>query len=560
MGNIFLEITVVLCVASILSIICKVLKQPAILAYILTGVIMGPLGLFHIQNQDFFRALGDLGITFLLFILGLEIRIREFPLVGKTAFMLSIFQIIATFLLGFGLSVFLNFSLVSSLYIAIALSLSSTIIVVKLISDKKDVHSLYGKLSVGVLIVQNFLAIGVLILLSSFNTQTALATPLGVLAVVFKGIFLLGFLWYLSIRIFPKIVETLSRSSEILFLVSIAWVFLLSLVVSSPFFGFSIEIGGFLAGLTLSNSFANYQIIAKVKILRDFFIVLFFVLLGLKMNFQDISSALMPALILSLFVLLIKPFIVMLTLRHMGFRKRTAFLAGISLGQISEFSPIIIFFGQRLGHIPANLLSIMTLIGLITFTLSTYKILNANWLYLKLSPYLNFLQKSNTPSEQQIHSDKKWVDFKNHVVLIGADQMGESIIEALGDMGKEVVVVDFDPAIVKKLKSKNVHRLFGDISDSEIKDLARLHKASLVISTIPDVEDNLLLIRELKHKKSPATVIVTALDNADAKTLYSEGADYVVLPHLAGGRQLAKILEKDLSQLASLKAKDQQYL
>ena len=341
---------------------------------------------------------------------------------------------------------------------------------------------------------------------------------------------------------------------------SIAWVFLLSLIVSSPFFGFSIEVGGFLAGLSLSNSFANYQIIAKVKILRDFFIVLFFVLLGLKMNFSDVVAAFFPALALSAFVLLIKPFIIMFLLRFMGFRKRTSFLTGISLGQISEFSPIIIFFGLRLGHIPGNIISLITLVSLFTFTFSTYKILNANWLYLKLAPYLNFLEKGETPAEQLIHSDKKLTDFKDHVVLIGADQMGESVLDALVGTNKEVIVIDFDPAIVKKLKNKNVHRLFGDISDSEIKNLAKIHSASLIVSTIPDVEDNLLLLRELKHKKSKARVIVTALDSSDAKVLYSEGADYVVLPHLAGGRQLAKIIEKDLDEISDLRTKDLAFL
>ena len=151
-------------------------------------------------------------------------------------------------------------------------------------------------------------------------------------------------------------------------------------------------------------------------------------------------------------------------------------------------------------------------------------------------------------------------NLKNHIVLVGGDQMGESVLDALEDMKKEIVVIDFDPAIVKKLKDKNVHRLFGDISDTEIKNLAKIQVAKLVISTIPDVEDNLLLLRELKFKKSQAIVVVTALDIEDAKVLYNEGADYVVLPHLAGGRQLAKILEKDLDGLDDLRAKDQRYL
>ena len=375
-----------------------------------------------------------------------------------------------------------------------------------------------------------------------------------------KGIVLFGIVGYLSQKVFPKIVGALSKSSEILFLVSIGWVFGLAALISSPMIGFSVEIGGFLAGLALANSIANYQIIAKAKILRDFFIIIFFVILGIKMTFGGLGSIGIAVIVFSLIALILKPLIVMIAMGLEGFRKRTSFLSGVSLGQISEFSLILVFLGGKLGHINNNTVSLITAVSIIAFILSAYAIGNDNKLYLLLHNYLNILERKKGKKDEIIQSDKNMENLKDHVVLVGGDQMGESVLEALEAMNREVVVIDFDPAIVKKLMDKNIHRLFGDISDAEIKNLAKIHTAKIVISTIPDVEDNILLLRELKFKKSHAIVIVTALDAIDAKALYKEKADYVVLPHLAGGRQLAKILEKDLDGLDGLRAKDQRYL
>jgi len=560
MGIVFTEITVVICLAAFFAVIFKWLKLPIILAYILTGIIVGPLGFVNIQSRDLLQTMGDVGITFLLFMLGLEMKIRDFSSVGKTVFIVFLVQSVFTFLITYFVATILGFNNISAIYIGIALVFSSTIIVVKFLSDKKDLHSLYGKLAIGVLLLQDFLAITVLIFLSSFNFES-LSNPLfSSLLVLIKGILLFVVVGYLSQKVFPKIVESLSKSSEILFLVSIAWVFGLAALISSPMIGFSVEIGGFLAGLALANSIANYQIIAKAKILRDFFIIIFFVILGIKMTFSNLESIGFAVIIFSLIALILKPLIIMITMGLMRFRKRTSFLSGVSLGQISEFSLILVFLGGKLGHIDNNIVSLVTAVSIIAFIFSAYIIGNDNKLYHLLHRYLSIFEMKNGKKDEIIQSDKNMENLKDHVVLIGGDQMGESVLETLETMSKEVVVIDFDPLIVKKLENKNVHRLFGDIADSEIKNLAKIHTAHLVVSTIPSAEDNLLLLRELKAKNSQAIVIVTALDVVDAKVLYHEKADYVVLPHLAGGRQLAKLLEKDFSGLSDLKAKDQKYL
>jgi Kef-type K+ transport system membrane component KefB len=561
MGNIFLDLTLVICLASVLSLIFKVFKQPEILAYILTGIIIASFHFLNTSNQNFLQALSELGITLLLFMVGLEIRISELFSIGKPLVIASLGQIVFTFLGGFLISGIFGFDFLNSFYISTALTFSSTIIVVKLLSDQRELHSLHAKFSLGILLVQDIVAIILLMFLSGFGVQFFnTGAVLTFFTIVLKGALLIGIIWGLSRYIFPKILEPIAKSSETLFLVSLAWVFGLAAVVSSKYIGFSIEIGGFLAGVALANSLVNYQIIAKAKTLRDFFIVIFFVLLGAQMAFADLPKIILPAIILSLFVLIGKPIIVMIFMSILGFRKRTSFLTGVSLSQVSEFSLILVFLGYKLKQINQDTVSLITLTGLITFAVSTYLIVHWKSLYRSFSGKIGFMERKNIKKYDIINSDR-FDNLDNHVVLVGGDQMGQSIVEALEDRNMEVVVVDFDPAIVKSMENKKVHRLFGDISDLDIQERAKIDSAKLVISTIPDLEDNLLLLKELRHENRKAKIVVMALDSRDAKILYKEGADYVILPYLAGGRQIAEIiLDESEDKIEKLKQKDLKYL
>lgn len=562
MENIFLNLTLIICIAAILSLIFRFFKQPEILAYILTGILIASFHIFTLSGEDFLHSLSQVGVTLLLFMVGLEIRISELMSLGKVLILTSIGQIIGTFILGFLISSFFGFNIITSFYVAAALTFSSTIIVVKLLSDQRELHSLHAKFSLGILLMQDVAAIFILMFLSGFKGQTGeMAIVSQILSIIFKAGILLAGIIFLSKKVFPRVFEFIAKSPETLFLVSLAWAFGLAAIVSSEFVGFSIEIGGFLAGIALANSLVNYQIIAKAKILRDFFIVIFFVLLGIQMSFVNISQIILPAIVFSLFVLFVKPFIIMVILSLMGYRKRTSFLTGVSLSQVSEFSLILAFLGFKLGHINQNIVSLITLVGLISFATSTYMITHWKTLYRKVAGSITFMERASLKKDEISETDDNLDNLKGHVVVIGGDQMGQSIVEALGDRDMEVVVVDFDPLIVKNLKTKNIHRLFGDISDLDIQERAKLDSAKLVISTIPDTQDNMLLLKELKHENRKARIVMMALDSKDAKMLYKAGADYVILPHLAGGRQIAKIiLDNHIEKIDGLKDKDKKYL
>jgi len=557
-GSIFSEITIVILLAALITIIFRFFKQPPILAYILTGIIIGPFGHIQLQNQDGLHALAQIGITLLLFTLGLELKLKDLRSIGGAAIGIGISQILLTGLAGYSLGTVLGFSSLSSLYIAIALTFSSTIIIVKLLSDRRDLNSLYGKISVGILIVQDLVAVFILMFLSVFNSQAQSAiSPEAVGNVVMKAVILFAVILYLSSAIFPRLVEMIARSQETLFLFSLAWVFGLSAFVSSSFIGFPIEIGGFLAGLALANSSENFQIVARVRSLRDFFITIFFVVLGMEMQFSSVSSLLIPLIAILGFIIILKPLIIIAVMGLWGYRKRTSFLTGIGMAQISEFSLIILFLGSSIGHIGRETVSVLTLAGIITFVSSTYMILGSNTIYRVFSPLLGFIEKKDTREKKQDSSDEVLSKLNNHVVLVGVNRMGKSVLEALAEEKEKMVAVDFDPDVVRELNQKGVLSVFGDIADMDIQERVGLKKAKLIISTVPDVEDNLILLQSLNHSKDGKKVIVIAQDAKEAKELYKAGAHYVVLPHLAGGRHLAKIIKDDnLDHLEVLKSLD----
>ncbi len=552
MEKIFFEITIVICIAAVLAIVFRFFKQPTVLAYILTGVILGPLAIIKIDAGEVMHSLGQIGITLLLFMLGMEIRLSKIRSVGRVALITGVGQILFTTAIGFLICVAMGFSPLASLYMALALTFSSTIVIVKLLSDKKDLNSLYGKIAVGVLLVQDFVAIIALILLSGFQ-RGELISALGLGLLVLKAVVLFGWVIVFSNTLMPKIVDKIAGSSEVLFLFSIAWAFSLAALVSSPFIGFSVEIGGFLAGFALGNSSENFQIVAKVKAVRDFFITIFFVTLGMSLGFDNISRIWLPASILAVYVLIGNPIILMAILGFLGYRKRTSFLVGLTVSQISEFSMIVVFMGFKLNHVQNDVVSIITVAGTITFVLSTYMILHGNLLYKKLSPFLDIFERKSV-HEQVIEIEK----LTDHVILVGANRMGETILDALLKTEHKVIVVDFDPDVIARLRDRKVNCLFGDVADFEIQEKINLSRARLVISTVPDVEDNLLLLEGLAKLNKKATVVVCALEKEYARILYKAGADYVVLPHLAGGRHLAKMLvdKNHLEIIEEYKVKD----
>ncbi len=525
--------SLILIIASILAYFTRLIKQPLIIAYIFTGIILSNF-LLKSTSLETIRFFSELGIAFLLFLVGIELGFKDIKHVGKASLITGLGQIIFTFLIGYIIiKYFLNFSILESAYISIALTFSSTIIIVKLLSEKQDLQSLYGRISVGFLLVQDFVAIIILVLLVAIQQESQI--PSLIFLIIAKALLFFLFVFLFSKYILTYLFNKIAKSQELLFLSSITLPFLF--IIISRYLGFSIEIGAFLAGLSLANLPYRAEITNKVKPLRDFFITLFFVILGTQFVVRS-TNIIIPAIILSLFVLIGNPLIVTILMGLLGYRKRTSFYAGLTVAQISEFSLIIAFLGLKLGHINEEVVSLIVLVGLITITTSVYMIHHNHKLYKFLEPYLDIFEKDLT-LEDIYQIEKK---FSKHTIIFGCHRLGYNIVDLLKSLKKKIIVVDFDPVIIEKLTKDNIKAIYGDLADLEIFDKLNLEEAEFVISTIPNKQDNLILVKKVKSLNKNARVIVTAQQNEEAFELYKAGADYVILPYTISGERVADIL------------------
>lgn len=531
----FAQIALLLVAAAFSGVIAKGLKQPLIVGYLFAGLLLSSLG--WVSDIEVFSGLGQIGVALLLFLVGLEMNLKELPVIGKVALITGLGQILFTSVIGFLISSLLGFPFVTSVYIAVALTFSSTIIIVKLLSEKKDLDSLYGRISIGFLLVQDFVAVLILVYLAGIGRGAV--GSLDYLFIGLKALLLLAGVWILSKKALPFIFDKyLARSQELLFISSIAWALGISSLVAGPV-GFTYEIGGFLAGLALSNLPEHLQIASKTRPLRDFFLTIFFLSLGTKLAIGNLSEIVFPATIFSIFVLIGNPLIVLSILGALGYKKRTSFLAGLTVAQISEFSLIIVAMGFSLGHIPESVVAIVIFVAVITMTTSTYLILGAEKIFKSLKHVLTLFEKRVTKEEALTSAE----EFSDHVVLVGAGRTGHSLAKFLLKKGVDVLVIDFNPRIFTRYTADKIPVLFGDINDSEIQEIAKIEKSRMVISTISNLMDNLSLLEDIKRTKAKPVTIFTALTRHEALKYYEKGVDKVVLPQTVAGDHIRHILK-----------------
>mgnify|MGYP003995400011 CR=1 FL=1 len=535
--NIFLQIGVLLGITVTVAFLMRMLRQPLMTAYLIAGIVAGPFVLNLVQGDtEVFHALSQFGVILLLFVVGLSLNFDHIKRIGKVALTVGLTQVMFTAAIGYGILRSLNYEASSAMYLALALTFSSTIIIEKLLTDKKDLQSVYGRYTIGVMIVQDILALLIMIVLTSLSGDMTIGET--IVDLIFNIVLLIAFVIVLARYVVPKIMDRVAESSEFLFLFTVAWCFGVASILT--LLGFSIEVGALIAGLTLGSSPYQSEISSRVKPLRDFFIVIFFIILGSELSLAQLPLVVVPGLTLSAFILFGNPFILYRTFRALKFTRRNSFLSGVTAAQVSEFGFVLLFTGQQLGYIHGQEVEVFTLVALVTIILSSYAITYNEQLYKMMIPFFDMFGKDKYRQRE----DKAQ---KYDVWVFGYHRIGWKICEALAEKGKSFAVVDYNPAAIAKLKQRGIPAFFGDASDVEFLSQLPIEKAKMIISTLPEVDDQLTCIKHLRSTPEGKKVhIIANLYHIDAlKEMYDAGASYVMMPHLVGGTWLSDILKNE---------------
>jgi Kef-type K+ transport system membrane component KefB len=525
----FTEFATLLLICALAGAVFVRLRQPVLIAYIVVGIAVGPAGLGLVSAHDQIDLLAQVGVAVLLFAVGLKLDLHHLRHIGPVALATGLGQLAFTIVIGFALILALGKGWVEALYVAVALTFSSTIIIVKLLSDKRELDSLHGRIAVGFLIVQDLAVVVAMMTMSALrgagdDTQ-GLATVL--LSLSWRLAAAAAALFVLMRWVLPAAVSAMARSQELLLVFAVAWG--VALAALGEWAGFSKEAGAFLAGFSLASTPYREAISARLTGIRDFLLLFFFIDLGAKLDFTTLGAEVVPAVVLSLFVLVGNPLIVMAIMGVMGYRRRTGFMAGLTVAQISEFSIVFVAMGISLGHVGVQALGLTTLVGLVTITFSTYMILYAQPLYERLAPWLRVFERGRPlrelAAEQQIIGSNA-----AEAVVFGLGRYGSRLFEQLRAAGVKVIGVDFDPQAVRTLQARGLPVVYGDGEDPELLDALPLRQAHWVITTFPQWESNRALLHALRQARFDGRVVATVRDAAHGRALADAGVDLLLSP------------------------------
>ena len=536
--SLFLEVTAVLVVSAVIGALATQLRQPLIVAFIGVGVLVGPAGLDLVSAHEQIELLAELGIALLLFVVGLKLDLHLIRTTGPVALATGLGQVVFTSAIGLLIALGLGMGTVEALYLAVGLTFSSTIIIVKLLSDKREIDALHGRIALGFLIVQDVAAVLALIGLTALGAAPGEGGVLREgLRVVGVGLAFLGAVAVFVRYVLPPLLHRLARSPELLVLSAIAWALLLAALGDT--LGFSKEVGAFLAGISLASTPYREAVASRLVSLRDFLLLFFFIDLGAGLDLSLLGAQLGPAAVFSVFVLVGNPLIVMAIMGFMGYRKRTGFLAGLTVAQISEFSLILGAMGVGLGHVSPQAMGLLTLVGLVTIGLSTYLILYSYPLYNRLSPALGLFER-RVPHREQAEDSPGGAGAD--VILFGLGRYGRNIAKNLRRRGKQVLGVDFDPQAVAECRAEGLPVRYGDAEDPDILEYLPLAGARWVVNAAPGREANLTLLRSLQGHGYRGKVVLTAHSAAEVQLFHEAGADKVLFPFADGAEQAVDAL------------------
>jgi Kef-type K+ transport system membrane component KefB len=530
----FTELALLLMLAAGLGTLGLMLRQPLIVAFIAVGLLAGPSALDIVKSDEQIALLSELGIAVLLFLVGIKLDIKLIRSLGVVSIVTGLGQVGFTAFFGYLIGLALGLGHITSLYVAVALTFSSTIIIVKLLSDKREIDALHGQIALGFLIVQDLVVVLAMVVLSAIGIGAgdhghggSVATVLGAGLALLAAVIL--FVRYGA----TPLTEKLAHAPELLVIFAIALAAAVAAIGDAV--GLGKEVGGLLAGVALASTPYRETIAARLAPLRDFLLLFFFIGLGATLDLSLLGAHVTGAVIFSLFVLIGNPLIVLVIMGAMGYRKRTGFLAGLTVAQISEFSLIFIAMGVSLGHVTEDALGLVTMVGLVTIAASTYMITFSHQLYRVFEPWLGAFERKGTPREP--HEDAPESAAGYPVILFGLGRFGTAIALRLKHRNIKVLGVDFNPQAVRRARTLGIDAEFGDGTDPEFVATLPLSRADWLVSTVPvhatgvsHDDARLTLIQLTRAAGFGGRVAVTSHNPAETAALMTAGADMVLEP------------------------------
>jgi Kef-type K+ transport system membrane component KefB len=531
-SDVFAEIALILLVSALAGLVAEKLRQPVVVAFVVVGVLVGPSVLGVVEPGTELELFAELGVALLLFVVGLKLDLHVVRTTGPVAIVAGSVQVALVSAGGLALALALGLDLVAALYVAIGLALSSTVIVVKLLSDRREIDDLHGRLAVGILIVQDLVVVVVMIAVAAAGEGDSLGGSLA--SVALQGAVLLATLGVLMRWVLTPLVHSLARNPDLLLLFAIAWA--IGLAAAGEGVGIGPEVGAFLAGFSLAATPYREAIASRLVTVRDFLLLFFFIDLGSRLQPGDALDQLALALVLSAFVLVAKPLVVVAVLGAMKYRSRVSLETGLALAQISEFSLILAALGLRYGHVEDDTITLMTVVALITIAASSYLLLNSEAISRTLAPALERLERRPTG-----HAVDE-AEWSPDVVVLGLGRYGEGIVAGLRERRLEVLGVDFDPVALSRWSQEGVEVLYGDAEDPELPGVLPLPESGWIVSTIRRTDANLALLHALALRGYTGRVAVAAHRRADVERLRRAGADRVLLPYSSAAKEVVELV------------------
>ncbi len=563
----FAEIAVLLVLAAVIGFLGIILRQPLIVSFIAVGLIAGPSALDLVRSDEQISLLSELGIAVLLFLVGIKLDVKLIRSLGAVSLLTGLGQVAFTSIFGYLIGLALGLGQVTSLYVAVALTFSSTIIIVKLLSDKREIDSLHGQIALGFLIVQDLVVVLAMIVLSAIgigvgdgghgggSVPLVLASGLAMVALVIL------FVRYVA----NPLTERLAHAPELLVIFAIAMAAMFA--AAGDIVGLGKEVGGLLAGVALASTPYRETIAARLAPLRDFLLLFFFIALGSALDLSLLGTHVTGAIVFSLFVLIGNPLIVLAIMGGMGYRKRTGFLAGLTVAQISEFSLIFVAMGVSLGHVQEDALGLVTMVGLVTIAASTYMITYSHQLYAVFEPLLGVFERKDTPREPSEAGAHRADGYK--VIIFGLGRFGTAIGMRLKKRGIRVLGVDFNPLAVRRWRELGLETEFGDATDPEFVAELPLSRTEWIVSTVPihptglsHEDTRTTLIQLTRTSGFRGRVAVASHHPKDTEELFASGADMVLEPFQDAADRAVDLLcgapEEERTEIPSIETEEKQ--